>query len=66
MNFRMTIGKSVGKKLNQNGKYDVIIIIKDMSCSACGSEYVDNMVGQSHVYGRCPKCERRDEIGLVA
>ena len=35
------------------------------NCHVCNSKYVDLAIGNSHIYATCPKCERRDEIGLV-
>lgn len=40
-------------------------ILQTCTCSVCGSKYVDISIGKSHIIGSCPKCERRDEIGLV-
>ena len=34
-------------------------------CTICNSLYEDVRIGKKHIFGRCPKCERLDEIGLV-
>lgn len=40
-------------------------ILQTGICHICKTGYVDIVIGNSHIYGSCPKCERRDEIGLV-
>jgi len=40
-------------------------LLQTANCSVCQSNYVDIAIGNSHIYATCPKCERRDEIGLV-
>jgi len=34
-------------------------------CHSCGSDYINIKIGSKHIYGLCPKCGRRDEIGIV-
>lgn len=40
-------------------------VLQTCKCHVCGSNYEDVAIGKSHIYATCPKCERRDEIGLV-
>jgi len=40
-------------------------LLQQSRCHICNSNYVNIRIGQKHIYGICPKCERCDEIGLV-
>lgn len=34
-------------------------------CHVCNANYFNIDIGRKHIYGKCLKCQRIDEIGLV-
>lgn len=45
--------------------HKIVIVLEFIKCTVCNTQYDDVTIGNKHVYGTCPKCKNRVEIGNV-